>query len=145
MSVCDDCDERDREGRMARCGDECGSRRRERKRAYNRRWRAKHRDTFRANIARFRGRHRAEGRAYAKAYAAAHPKRVAARSRVRWAIAGGRLERKPCERCGEPNTIGHHEDYDQPLTVTWLCRSCHGLFHCGARRAAKQEVIADGS
>jgi len=34
-----------------------------------------------------------------------------------------------CERCGRDRTIlqAHHEDYEKPLEVEWLCVSCHGL------------------
>ena len=28
--------------------------------------------------------------------------------------------------------IRHHEDYEKPLDITWLCRSHHALLHNGA-------------
>ena len=35
-----------------------------------------------------------------------------------------------CEDCGiECNTQGHHADYSKPLTVNWLCPSCHRKRH----------------
>ena len=35
-----------------------------------------------------------------------------------------------CSRCGEAGLIdGHHPDYDKPLEVIWLCRSCHVEAH----------------
>lgn len=40
-----------------------------------------------------------------------------------------KLEQKPCEDCGESNTVKHHEDYKKPLEVTWLCCSCHAKRH----------------
>lgn len=46
------------------------------------------------------------------------------------AIRDGRLIRQPCEWCGtEKNIHAHHEDYNFPMAVTWLCRTCHGLRH----------------
>lgn len=43
------------------------------------------------------------------------------------AIRGGKLERgTQCAFCGSTSGIeGAHTDYDKPLFVIWLCRSCH--------------------
>lgn len=36
------------------------------------------------------------------------------------------LEPSPCELCGATENIeGHHEDYDLPMVVRWLCHSHH--------------------
>ncbi len=56
------------------------------------------------------------------------------KKRIARVIAGrakrnGRLEQKPCEECGAPNAEIHHEDYDRPLDVRWLCSDCHGAEH----------------
>jgi ribosomal protein S27AE len=45
-----------------------------------------------------------------------------------------------CEDCGKgctPN--GHHDDYDQPLVVRWLCAKCHMQLH--ARLAKEQPEL----
>lgn len=39
------------------------------------------------------------------------------------------LKRKPCEVCGTPNALAHHEDYSQPLKVKWLCPQHHADRH----------------
>lgn len=33
--------------------------------------------------------------------------------------------RRPCESCGADRADRHHEDYDKPLDIIWLCRRCH--------------------
>jgi len=49
------------------------------------------------------------------------------------AIRSGKLIQKDCEKCGEKKEKykihAHHEDYDYPLDVVWLCRKCHGARH----------------
>jgi hypothetical protein len=46
------------------------------------------------------------------------------------AIRGGKLEKKPCEHCGAAEKVhAHHEDYNKPLDVNWLCVDCHGARH----------------
>ncbi len=45
------------------------------------------------------------------------------------AVEGGRIEKLPCEVCGEKNVEGHHEDYSKPLEVKWLCRGHHRKLH----------------
>ena len=69
-----------------------------------------------------------------KRYRERHPEKIRAHSCVKRAIKRGDLIRATiCEACGKPHlTEGHHEDYNQPLEVEWLCRTCH-------RRVHKQE------
>lgn len=45
------------------------------------------------------------------------------------AIKSGDLYRLPCERCGEAKSLAHHENYDEPLNVVWLCQPCHKQRH----------------
>lgn len=40
----------------------------------------------------------------------------------------GELVPKPCS-CGETKVEMHHDDYDKPLEVTWLCVPCHRELH----------------
>lgn len=44
-------------------------------------------------------------------------------------LKGGKIIRKPCEKCGDPKAEMHHEDYNKPLDVNWLCRKCHLELH----------------
>ena len=55
------------------------------------------------------------------------------------AIYSHRIERKPCEKCGNPKTVAHHENYFEPLNITWLCYSCHLKRHHEIR--TKKSVI----
>lgn len=57
------------------------------------------------------------------------PVKVAARNKVRDLIFRGKMERKPCEVCGKPNSHAHHEDYARPLEVKWLCPKHHKEAH----------------
>ena len=36
-----------------------------------------------------------------------------------------------CEYCGKRTTAlcAHHNDYNNPLQVIWVCRKCHGEIH----------------
>jgi len=63
------------------------------------------------------------------------PEKVSARNKVFYAVKIGRLRRpKKCSKCG--NVEGrnfklnaHHSDYEKPLSVEWLCTTCHGVEH----------------
>lgn len=53
-------------------------------------------------------------------------KRAAARWAVSNALRDGRLVRGACESSGCAGKVeAHHEDYDKPLDVRWLCREHH--------------------
>ena len=41
----------------------------------------------------------------------------------------GKLERQPCQVCGNQNSQMHHDNYQEPLQVKWLCREHHLEFH----------------
>ena len=41
----------------------------------------------------------------------------------------GKLRRQPCEKCASENSEMHHEDYNKPLQINWLCRKCHLELH----------------
>lgn len=48
-------------------------------------------------------------------------------------IMKGRLVRQPCEVCGKVASQAHHEDYNNPLGITWLCHQHHYELHCKKR------------
>jgi hypothetical protein len=56
--------------------------------------------------------------------------KVLASTLARKAVRAGVLQEGPCEDCGSTTRIhGHHDDYNQPLQVRWLCASCHRKWH----------------
>lgn len=62
------------------------------------------------------------------------PEKERVRGALRWAVKKGTvIKPSVCSQCHIPTPKqlldGHHHDYDKPLEVTWLCRSCHGLQH----------------
>ena len=71
-----------------------------------------------------------------KKYIIANPEKHKAHIILNNAIASGKIARKPCEKCGETKTEGHHEDYSKPLEVIWLCRKCHCNHHKERRQNA---------
>jgi hypothetical protein len=64
-----------------------------------------------------------------KIWRAEDRRRTAAHNAVIRAIKANKLMQKPCEVCGNKEVVAHHEDYDKPLDVVWLCYSCHAKHH----------------
>lgn len=52
-----------------------------------------------------------------------------ARAILNYAIKRGEIVRQPCEKCGDPISEGHHDDYSKPLEVRWLCKTHHMKVH----------------
>ena len=61
--------------------------------------------------------------------------KVWAHQALRGALKRGLLERQPCEICGAAETEAHHDDYDRPLAVRWLCRAHHRALHAQEKAA----------
>ena len=59
-----------------------------------------------------------------------------ARSRLRYAVWSGKVVKPAlCQDCGRSaNLHGHHNDYDKPLDVCWLCSWCHAAVHAPEKR-----------
>lgn len=64
-------------------------------------------------------------------YREANPKKYKAQTWVNNAVRDGRLVKlENCEVCNSTDHIeGHHDDYDKPKVVRWLCSRCHSLWH----------------
>ena len=67
--------------------------------------------------------------ALTKKWRAEDRRRSAAHSAVSRAIRSGALVQEPCKTCGSAKSVGHHEDYDKPLEVIWMCAPCHVRHH----------------
>lgn len=64
------------------------------------------------------------------------PREHLAHTKLNRAVKLGRIKKPAnCESCGEAKRLsGHHDDYDKPLDVRWLCAKCHRRFHSGTLR-----------
>ena len=88
---------------------------------------------------------RQEGREPAKT--PEQKKRANARSLAFIRIVRGHLTPLPCKHCGGTTNIQiHHKDYDKPLEVEWICRSCHMDHHYGSERPnrKRERVLKSG-
>jgi hypothetical protein len=86
-------------------------------------------ERYAAKIKRFRDKYPELHRAKARRQIETKPKARYAVDVVRNELKRDRLKRQPCEVCGEEYVHGHHDDYDQPLVVRWLCPVHHTEWH----------------
>lgn len=64
-----------------------------------------------------------------KSYRERFPKKYKAHGKVAYEVKIGNLSPKPCEICGDAKAVAHHDDYDKPLDVRWLCQAHHKQWH----------------
>lgn len=57
--------------------------------------------------------------------------KYAAHLAVQRALVSGALQKQGCEVCGSEVVDAHHDHYDEPLNVRWLCRRHHVRLHQG--------------
>ena len=60
-----------------------------------------------------------------------NPKKATVHAFVLWAVRAGVMQRPiTCQEClKQCKTQAHHDDYDKPMEVIWLCSVCHGEKH----------------
>ena len=59
-----------------------------------------------------------------------NPKKASARMILRRAVLKGQITPMPCEVCGKvENVQAHHDNYNKPLDVIWLCPKHHRWIH----------------
>ena len=67
---------------------------------------------------------------------------------VEKALKKGLLVPRDCETCGETYRFkdgrtavqAHHDDYNKPLDVTWLCQKCHHVWHRDNKPVKREET-----
>ncbi len=65
-----------------------------------------------------------------------------ARSYTHVYLTRGLIEKRPCEVCDDPIVQAHHDDYDFPLLVRWLCPTHHRHLHQYAQIRDFLECVA---
>lgn len=117
---------------------------RERKREhYNKltqKYRKAHPNSRRRESAKRTERHGKELAEYCRQYRQRYPERYRAHQAVNSALRRGVLIRPDaCEQCGSTRSLrAHHDKYDEPLAVRWLCESCHRTVH---QKEVKHEAV----
>ena len=113
----------------------------QRQRQNQKRWAREHKDAVRAASRRARRKRRANGLEKIYKQRPDAQLRMTVQRMVYLARKLGILVKQPCQRCGDPKSLAHHEDYSRPLEVTWLCTPCHGLRHAELRALGIKSVM----
>lgn len=95
--------------------------------AYNRAYYAEHKQQIQKQQAKTR--HRNKTTNIARTLKNRREKYGNAHHQVLRAIERGEITKQPCEICGATETQAHHDDYNEPLVVRWLCDTCHKEWH----------------
>lgn len=70
-----------------------------------------------------------QDRGYLREFRERFPKKYKAHTIVNNAIRDKKLFKMPCEICGAEKAHAHHDDYEKPLNVRWLCPAHHKQWH----------------
>ncbi|MFA5652251.1 MAG: hypothetical protein WC933_02710 [Candidatus Paceibacterota bacterium] len=63
-----------------------------------------------------------------------YPQKYKAHHIVFCALRANKIKKQNCFICGNKKTEAHHENYDKPLDVVWLCKKHHTEYDAKIRR-----------
>lgn len=86
----------------------------------------------------YRAEHRKEHAISSAEQRMKHKDEYAARRMLNHAIRDGKVQRQACEECGAEVAEAHHDDYNRPLEVRWLCKACHVKWHMNNKPIRKK-------
>ena len=75
---------------------------------------------------------------------ASEERRTSTNAKLEMAVNSGKLSRpRNCSKCGtsKGRIVAHHEDYDKPLEVIWVCSKCHAGIHTLSHYLNQEEKI----
>lgn len=62
-------------------------------------------------------------------YVKENPKKRSAHKAIEKQVRLKLISIEPCEKCGALTVSAHHDDYDKPLDIRWLCSKHHRQWH----------------
>lgn len=80
---------------------------------------------------------------YLNGYRRIKPKIAKAYGMVAYHLRKGHIVQLPCEICGSVESVAHHDDYDYPLSIRWLCQAHHKQWHAAngpGRNSTEEEA-----
>ena len=103
----------------------------DRERERKKKWRHNNRDTVKARRKKYYRENNEKCKNINKSYRNNNKEKICAHRKLNNALTRGDVARPAyCGRCyKECVPEGHHEDYNKPLKVEWLCRTCHVQTH----------------
>ena len=76
---------------------------------------------------------------------ASDPRIMRCHNAVARAVKAGRLQKQPCERCSAMKVLAHHENYNDPLNIMWLCQPCHKQRHKEIKAENEKQTLPEQS
>lgn len=71
--------------------------------------------------------------------------KLVARAYVNHQVHAGKLQRLPCEVCGKLESEAHHNSYENPLDIRWLCMGHHDALERWIRMKSKKNNLTGGA
>ncbi len=113
-------------------------RNKERLRLYQEEWRKNNRDKLKLYVKKYRDNNKATILKKARIAYRENIKKNQAKGKIASLIRSGKLIKESCFVCGNIKSEGHHDNYDKPLDVIWLCHLHHKQLHASMNKTYRK-------